>query len=56
MRPGELILVSVDDHVVEPVHLCDRHPSVEWRDRAPKMVKIGARKLIEDGARKLTSE
>jgi predicted TIM-barrel fold metal-dependent hydrolase len=39
MSPGELILVSVDDHVVEPPDLFDRHLAAQWRDRAPKMVK-----------------
>jgi predicted TIM-barrel fold metal-dependent hydrolase len=39
MSPGELILVSVDDHVVEPPNLFDRHLAARWRDRAPKMVK-----------------
>ena len=39
MSPGELILVSVDDHVVEPPAVFDRHLAAQWRDRAPKMVK-----------------
>ncbi len=39
MSPGELILVSVDDHVVEPPDLFDRHLAAQWRDRAPKMVQ-----------------
>ena len=39
MSPGELILVSVDDHVVEPPDLFHRHLAAQWRARAPKMVK-----------------
>ena len=39
MSPGELILVSVDDHLIEPPDLFDRHLAARWRDRAPKMVK-----------------
>jgi len=35
MSPGELILVSVDDHVVEPPDLFDRYLAAQWRDRAP---------------------
>jgi hypothetical protein len=39
MAPGELVLVSVDDHLVEPPDLFDRHLAAQWCDRAPKMVK-----------------
>jgi predicted TIM-barrel fold metal-dependent hydrolase len=33
----DLILVSVDDHVVEPPGLFDRHVPERWRDRAPRV-------------------
>ena len=42
MRAGELILMSVDDHVVEPAHLLDLHDRPRSRqDRVPKMAKNG---------------
>ena len=38
MQPEDLILVSVDDHVVEPPTLFDNHLPAKWRDHAPKSV------------------
>ncbi len=38
MRPEDMILVSVDDHVVEPPDLFDQHLSPDWKARAPKIV------------------
>jgi predicted TIM-barrel fold metal-dependent hydrolase len=38
MRAEDLILVSVDDHVVEPPDMFDNHVSAKWRDRAPRVV------------------
>jgi predicted TIM-barrel fold metal-dependent hydrolase len=34
----DMILVSVDDHVVEPPDLWEGHLSPQWRTRAPRMV------------------
>ncbi len=39
MRPEDMILVSVDDHVVEPPDMFEQHLSPEWKARAPKVVK-----------------
>src|SRR4051812_49113865 len=36
MRVDDLILVSVDDHVVEPPDMFDRHVPEKWRDQAPQ--------------------
>jgi predicted TIM-barrel fold metal-dependent hydrolase len=38
MQAEDLILVSVDDHVVEPPTLFDNHLPAKWRDAAPKSV------------------
>jgi predicted TIM-barrel fold metal-dependent hydrolase len=38
MRAEELILVSVDDHVVEPPDMFDGRVPAKWRDRAPRIV------------------
>jgi predicted TIM-barrel fold metal-dependent hydrolase len=38
MRTEDLILVSVDDHAVEPPDLFERWVPARWRDRAPKSV------------------
>ena len=35
MRPDDMIMVSVDDHLVEPPDLFDNHIPDKWRDRAP---------------------
>ena len=39
MRPEDLILVSVDDHVVEPADMFDRHLPARYRDEAPRVVR-----------------
>jgi predicted TIM-barrel fold metal-dependent hydrolase len=39
MRVEDLILVSVDDHVVEPPNMFDNHVPEKWRDQAPKSVR-----------------
>jgi predicted TIM-barrel fold metal-dependent hydrolase len=39
MRVEDLILVSVDDHVVEPPDMFDNHVPEKWRDQAPKSVR-----------------
>ena len=39
MRTEVMILVSVDDHVVEPPGLFDNHLAPQWKDRAPRLVK-----------------
>jgi predicted TIM-barrel fold metal-dependent hydrolase len=38
MQPDDLILVSVDDHVVEPPDLFEGHLAPEHMDQAPKVV------------------
>jgi predicted TIM-barrel fold metal-dependent hydrolase len=38
MQLEDLILVSVDDHVVEPPDLFEHHLPARWRDVAPRMV------------------
>ena len=35
----DLVLVSVDDHVVEPPEMFDRHLPERWRDEAPRLVR-----------------
>jgi predicted TIM-barrel fold metal-dependent hydrolase len=37
MQLDDLILVSVDDHVVEPPDLFERHLPARWRDSAPRV-------------------
>lgn len=41
MRPEDMILVSVDDHVVEPPDLFENHLSSEWKARAPRVERRG---------------
>ncbi|MCU1644377.1 MAG: amidohydrolase [Nocardia sp.] len=40
MKPEDMIMVSVDDHVVEPPTLFDKHLPQKYRDRAPAVVKL----------------
>jgi predicted TIM-barrel fold metal-dependent hydrolase len=42
MRIDDMILVSVDDHTIEPADMFDRHIGAKYRDRAPRMVKSAA--------------
>ena len=39
MRVDDLVLVSVDDHVVEPPDMFARHVPATYRDRAPRVVR-----------------
>jgi predicted TIM-barrel fold metal-dependent hydrolase len=39
MRAEDLVLVSVDDHVVEPPTMFDRHLSAEYKAKAPRVVR-----------------
>jgi len=39
MQLDDLILVSVDDHVVEPPDMFEGHLPEKWRDAAPRMVR-----------------
>jgi predicted TIM-barrel fold metal-dependent hydrolase len=39
MQLDDLILVSVDDHVVEPPGMFDHHLPAKWKNLAPKSVK-----------------
>ena len=45
MTKDEMILVSVDDHIIEPRGLFDRHLPKKWQDRAPKLRYDAERKL-----------
>ncbi len=37
-RPDDLVLISVDDHIVEPPTLFDNHLPEQWKEFAPKFV------------------
>src|SRR4051812_40858987 len=39
MRVDDLILVSVDDHVVEPPDMFEGHVPAKWREQAPRSVR-----------------
>ena len=39
MKPEDLVLVSVDDHVVEPPDMFEGHVPAAYRDRAPRVVR-----------------
>ena len=39
MRMDDMILVSIDDHSIEPPDMYDRHLPAKYRDQAPKIVR-----------------
>lgn len=39
MRMEDMILVSIDDHSIEPPDMYDRHVPAKWRDQAPRIVR-----------------
>jgi predicted TIM-barrel fold metal-dependent hydrolase len=39
MNAEELIMISVDDHVVEPPDMFDEHITEKYRDQAPKIIR-----------------
>ena len=39
MQMDDMILVSIDDHMVEPPDMYDDHVPAKWRDRVPKVVR-----------------
>ena len=43
-----MILVSVDDHLVEPPDVFEHHLPAKWRDRAPRVVRTsdGSERLV----------
>ena len=52
MRIEDMILVSVDDHVVEPATMFERHVPARYKDRAPRIVrkKDGSDVWVFEGA------
>ncbi len=40
MQLEDMILISVDDHVVEPPDLFEGHLTDEWKDKAPKVTTL----------------
>jgi hypothetical protein len=42
MRMEDMILVSIDDHSVEPPDMYERHLPAKYRDQAPKIVRNSA--------------
>ncbi len=39
MGPEDLILVSIDDHVIEPPDLFERHVPEKWKSKAPRCIE-----------------
>ena len=52
MDVSDLILVSVDDHVVEPPGMFEQHLAPHWKERAPRVVrkKDGSDVWVFEGA------
>ena len=39
MQMDDMILVSIDDHMVEPPDMYKNHVPAKWSDQAPKVVR-----------------
>ena len=39
MRIEDMILVSIDDHMVEPPDMYKNHLPAKWLDQAPKVIR-----------------
>ena len=39
MNPNDLIMISVDDHLVEPPTMFDQHLPAKYKSQAPKVVR-----------------
>ena len=51
MRLEDMIMVSVDDHIVEPPDMFEQHLTPDWKARAPKVVsKAGTDVWMFEGA------
>ena len=42
MRLEDMIMVSVDDHIVEPPDMFEQHLTPDWKARAPKARRTAA--------------
>ena len=40
MQLEDMVLISVDDHVVEPPTMFDQHLTAEWKTKAPKVERL----------------
>jgi len=50
MKLEDMVLISVDDHLIEPADLFTRHISAKYKDRAPRMIhKDGADRWVFEG-------
>ena len=45
LQMDEMVLVSVDDHMVEPSDMFERHVPAKWRDRAPRVEERKGRQV-----------
>lgn len=53
MKLEDMILISVDDHIVEPPDMFKNHLTAEWKDKAPKVVRINNTDTWEFNGQKL---
>lgn len=53
MKLEDMILISVDDHIVEPPDMFKNHLTDEWKDKAPKVVRVNNTDTWEFNGQKL---
>ena len=39
MQMDDMILVSIDDHMVEPPDMYENHVPAKWKDQVPKVIR-----------------
>ena len=44
MQMDDMILVSIDDHMIEPPDMYENHVPAKWKDEVPKVVRNDARR------------
>jgi len=53
MQLEDMILISVDDHIVEPPDMFKNHLTDKWKDKAPKVVHVNGTDVWEFNGQKL---
>ena len=44
MQMDDMILVSIDDHMIEPPDMYENHVPAKWKDQVPKVVRNDERR------------
>ena len=53
MQLEDMVLISVDDHIVEPPDMFKNHLTDEWKDKAPKVIRVAGADVWEFNGQRL---